>query len=147
MSEVQKREVVLNPQRMRLAEYETQHWVCTAEQGTVVKDLLEPSYWAHCSAQFKPYDHVEVRIDDGTWLVNLLVLGCDRNWARVHLLSEHKLTSADVSLSQAVKHEVQWKGPHLKFCVIRLSDKEVVKDGIADKKDAFAWMSNHEKVA
>lgn len=145
MLEESKRDVVLNPSRMRLSEYETQNWVCTAEQGTTVKDLLQPSYWAHTSANFKPYDHIEVRIDDGIWLVELLVLGCDRNWAKVHLLSEHKLTTSDVSQSQAAKHEVQWKGPHLKHCVIRLSDSEIVKEGISDKKEAYVWMANHEK--
>jgi len=142
------RDVVLHPSRMGGSEYLRQDWVCTAEQGTQIEDLLDPAYWAHVSAQFKPYDHVEVRIDDGTWLVQLLVLEASRNWARVHLLQEHKLTTSDVSQTQATapKHKVEWKGPHLKHCVIRIADSEVVKDGISDKRDAYLWMNNHEKV-
>ncbi len=62
----EKRALILNPQRMKLAEYERQDWVINAEDGTSPDDLKDPGFWAHVSAQMKPYDHVEVRIDRTT---------------------------------------------------------------------------------
>lgn len=147
MSEIKtKRSIILNPSRFELVEYERQDWIVTAEIGTELSDLLDPGYWAHVSARMKPYDQIQVRVDDGCWLVNLLVLDCSRNWARVHVLSEHKLTTTDVSQSQADGYSVDWKGPRLKFCVIRKSDNEAVRDGFADKEEAIRWMIEHEKI-
>ena len=142
-----KRSPVLMPARFGLVEQLRNDWIANAETGTTLEDIVQPEYWAHNSARMRPYDHIEVRAEDGSWMAELLVTGCDRNWARVKLLQEYKLTSADVSLSQAVKHEIQWKGPHLKFAVIRLSDKESVKTGFDDKNSAARWLIEHEKTA
>lgn len=140
-----KHSVILNPSRCNLVEYERQDWVVTAEQGTDLSDLVDPGFWAHVSARMKPYDHIEVRVDDGSWLVQLLVLDCSRNWAKVYVLAEHHLTTTDVSQSQAAKHSVEYKGPHKKHCVIRKSDSECVKEGISTKEEAYRWMAEHEK--
>lgn len=141
-----KRSLILNPSRFELVEYERQDWIVTAEMGTVLSDLIDPGYWAHVSAKMKPYDQIQVRVDDGSWLVNLLVLDCSRNWAKVYVMSEHKLTTADVSRSQAESYSVEYKGPHRKFCVIRKSDNDAVHEGEADKETAIQWMLNHEKI-
>lgn len=138
---------VLDPQRIGLVENgKRQDWVATAEEGTVVEDVMDSAYWAHCSALMSPFDHIEVRCEDGTWVADLLVLACSRNWAQVHLKHHYKLTTADVSLSQATKHEVKWKGPHLLFCVIRNSDQQTVMDKLQSKEAAALWLREHEKV-
>lgn len=142
----EKKLTTLMPARMKLAEYERQDWVVNAEEGTKISDILEPNYWAHVAAKFKPYDAIEVRAEDGSWIANFIVLGCDRNWAKVHLLSEHMLSTADVSLTQATKHLVKWRGPEHKWSVIRLSDSQVLKTSFTSKDDACRWVIEHEKV-
>jgi hypothetical protein len=145
--EKESRNLILNPSRIQLAEYQRNDWVGTAEQGTTIDDLLQPGYWSHKAQDMKPYDRVEMRIDDGIWMVELLVLEVGRNWAKVKLLHEHRLTIADIAQTQIAKlHKVEWKGPHLKHVVIRLSDDEIVKDGISSKVDAEQWIADHEKV-
>jgi hypothetical protein len=142
-----KRALILNPQRMRLAEYERQDWIVNAEEGTTPDDLKDPGYWAHMSAQLKPYDHIEVRIDNGEWVAELLVLSCDRNWAKVYPLSFHDLRKAgDVEVASE-KYEVAFKGPQFKWSVIRMSDGEKLKTGCADKAEAASWLREHEKIA
>jgi hypothetical protein len=143
----EKRAVILQPQRMRLAEYERQEWVVTAELGTTKKDVLDPQYWAHMSELMKPYDHIEVRIDDGSWLMKLLVKECDRNWAKVIELEFYDLEVKDEKTVVNSKYRVEWKGPHHKWAVIRESDSEILKASFTDKHQANAWMMEHEKIA
>ena len=59
------RAVILNPQRIGLAEQLMQHWVVNAEEGTTVADVLDPGYWAHCAAQMQVYDRIDVRLETG----------------------------------------------------------------------------------
>ena len=141
-----KETVVLDPQRIGLVEDgRRQDWVVTAEFGTTPEQVLDTSYWAHVSSKFSPYDHIEVRCDDGSWILELIVTSCDRNWARVFLAQRYDLTTADVSETQVQKHKVQWRGPHLLFGVLRLSDSQVVQEKLRTKEEATAWMNQHEK--
>lgn len=147
MSEVaEKRAVILNPQRMGLAEQLRQDWVVNAEQGTKIEDVLDPQYWAHMAAQMQPYDRVEVRLETGEWLMELIVIGVGRNWAQVHLAHKHDLEEMADTIPAAVKHRVEWKGPQRKHCVIRIADSQILQEGFSGKHEAYAWMANHEKV-
>jgi hypothetical protein len=140
-----KRAPQINLGRIRLAEYDRQDWVANAEEGTTIDDIKEPAYWALIASQFKPYDHIEVRAEDGTWIADLVVMGCDRTWARVHVKNVHKLTSGDVSMSQASKHEVFWRGPQHKWAIKRTADHEVVKNECATREEAEKWLKEYEK--
>lgn len=143
-----KRAVILNPQRIGLAEQLRQDWVVNAEEGTTIRDILDPGYWAHCAAQMQVYDHVEVRLETGQWVAELIVLDVGRNYARMFLSKQHDL--ADTPLDTpvgAVTHKTDWKGPQRKWCVIRLADSASVQEGFNDKQSAAAWMDNHIRVA
>ena len=144
MSEDMKRAVVLIDQRLKLAEFERNTWVVNAEHGTTINDVLEPAYWAHVAQKFRPYDRVEVRVDSGEWMLELLVLGCDRSWARMHVLHRHELAEVEPEMPAAAKHRVEWKGPQLKWCVIRNADNEILFRGF-DKAQAFAELQRHER--
>lgn len=141
-----KEEVVIcDPARVNLVEQVRQDWVVDVADGVSLAKCLMPEFWSHKSQYFKPFDHIELRADDGTWTADLVVLGCDRNWARVHLKHEYKLTTSDVSMTQAKKHEIKFKGSHLKFCVIRLSDQQIVREKCNTEDDARLWMTEHER--
>jgi hypothetical protein len=141
-----KRTVILAENRAALAEYERQDWVVNAEEGTTIEDVQEPGYWAHVAARMKPYDRIEVRLETGEWIAELVVVAVDRNWARVSLLGTYDLTVREGSVPSAQKHKVLWKGPQHKFCVIRISDDQLVQGGFTDKDAANVWMRNHENV-
>lgn len=143
---IPKRELQLQPERMQLAEYQRNDWVVTAEQGTTTDDIINPIYFAHMAAMMKPYDHIEVRVDDGTWIADLLVLQIERNWARVKLMNYHELAVVDEVNTAPSSYEAVWKGPHLKWSVLRKSDKANIKPGFNDRVGAEAAMRDLERL-
>ena len=113
----------ITPERMQPEEFARTSWFITAHFGTAVEDLLAPGYWAGMAQKMKVSDKIEAWVDDGTWIAELRVLEVAHNWARVIILSQHRLDSPE-ALRPAVAEEyrVEWKGPHLKFCVVRTRD-------------------------
>ena len=143
-----KRAVILNPQRMGLAEQMRQDWVVNAEEGTTIQDVLDTGYWAHMASQLQLYDHIEVRLETGEWILELIVLDIGRNYARVYVAQKHDFAEVDLKApSGAITHKVEWKGPQRKYVVIRISDSAPLQEGFTSKPEALAWMENHIKVS
>ena len=133
--------------RMKDAALVRQQWAADVEYGVTLEDIQDPAYWSMMGMYMKPYDLIEARAEDGSWIAFLIVTGCDRTWAKVAVDRVVNLTTSDVALSQvAPKHKVDWKGPHRKYSVIRLSDSENVHDGFQSREEAYSWMRDHEKV-
>lgn len=148
MNEVIKRALILGEQRVGLAEQLRQDWVVNAEEGTTVQDVLNPGYWAHIAARLQIYDHVEVRLETGEWVLELIVLDVGRNYARLYVKQKYDFAEVDVSApSNALTHRVDWKGPQRKHVVVRLSDSAILQEGFSNKSEAIAWMENHIKVS
>lgn len=144
----EKRDVQLNPSRFQLLEHLNVAYGVTVEQGTKLADVMKPAFWAHVAAKLRPYDEVTVRIDDGTWLAKIVVLSTGRAWAKVHLLHEYKLSAADTDLSQAAHNEgykVMFRGPHLQWCIVRVSDGEPIKEQMQREEEAQAALRDFLK--
>lgn len=141
-----KSQRILNPQRMGLAEHLRQQWMVNAEEGTTVEDVLDPQYWSHMAAQLQPYDRVDVLLETGDWLMELLVINRGRNWAQVHVLHKYDLEQRSETMPAAQKHRIEWKGPKHKHAVIRLADSQMIQDGFSSREEAGVWLANHEKV-
>ena len=146
MAEEKKRIVIVNPQRMQLAESWRRDWVVNAEAGTAINDVLDPAYWSHMSAELTPYDHIEVRLETGEWMLELVVLASGRNWARVHVMHKHDLAATEPAAAPSAKHIVKWRGPQHKHCVVRVADNEVLQTGFDTAETAGQWLLNYEKV-
>ena len=143
---VKKRDVAgIGEDRMQSAEYWRRDWVVNAEQGTTREDILKPGYWALVAYKMHAYDHIEVRLETGEWLAELLVLpGSERTFAYVALLHFHQLSA--VSLPEVSPlFRVDWKGPQHKWAVIRVSDSAMLKNGFENKAKAQEWLTNHER--
>lgn len=140
------RAVVIDPQRMQSAEYLRRDWVCTAEEGTTVEDLLDPAYWSHIAGQLTMYDHIEVRIDSGEFLLELLVKEAGKNWAQVALLHHHDLAGT-VKTGEAPSEEFEalFKGPVRKWCAIRKADGVALHDKMESKAQALEYISGYER--
>lgn len=139
-----KRAIMILPTHMALAEYQRQDWVANAPEGVVPDDLKNPAFWALMADQFKPFDRIDVRADDGSWLAEVIVKQADRTYAHVQVLNVYKLDA-----TEAVKdgeYEVEWKGPQKKWCVKRLSDDELIKVGCDTKIAANDWLNSQRKV-
>jgi hypothetical protein len=136
---------ILNPQRMGLAEHLRQDWVVNAEEGTTISEVLDPQYWSHMAAVIQPYARIEVRLETGEWVAELMVVNVGRNWAQVSLLVKHDLEARSEN-PVALKHKVEWKGPQKKHVVIRIADSMILQEGFSEKSKAIEWMVNHEQV-
>lgn len=143
--EAKKAQPTLTSGRFKLAEGVRNVWAANLEYGLTLEDILAPSYWAFVAPQLTPYDQIEARAEDGSWVAYLIVTGVDRTWARVAVDRVVKLTTSDVSITQAAAHDVVWKGPQLKYTVVRLSDSAKIKEGFKTKDEAAFWLREYER--
>ena len=130
------------PNRVQMAEHGRNIHLYTAPSGAIPDDMLAPEYWGLVAKNFAPYDHVEVRCDDGTFWGEYLVLASDRTWAKLHPLRVVDLPNAKVEEVDP-RFKIEWKGPHLKFCVIRLDDSSTVHEGEQERSAAALWLQNY----
>ena len=136
------------PQRMGLSEQKTHHWTVDLEPGVTQPQLLQPEFWGLVAVHFQPFDHVEVRADDGSFWGEYLVTECARTWAKMRELRFVRLqeTTTAISEQQSVRqHRSVYRGGHLKWCVERLSDDKRLIDSLGSKKAADDWIDQHEK--
>lgn len=128
------------------AEFAREHWCVTVAHGTTVKDLMKPEVWGNVAAKLRPWAIVEVRAEDGSFFAWLVVLAAERTWAKVDVLLEKKLTTTDVSKTQASGvpgYSYQWKGAKNMHCIVRESDGELVHKEARSKADALHWLEEH----
>ena len=136
----------VNPKRFKLADYERNLWVITTEADTTLDDVLKNDYFAHCAAQMKPFDRIEVRNDEEKYYAELLVRSAGKNWAVCIVLTHLDLEPKAVAEEpESPDYKVGWAGPHQKFRVIRLTDNQVVHQGCDTKEAANAWLAEHLK--
>ncbi len=114
--------------------------------GTPFEHVLEPEFWAHNAHRLHVCDEITVHTDDLTYYGRLYVrdvagAGASRlnNRAVVALLEHHKLGPVAKEL-RGKDHEVEYKGPHLKWCVVAKADRRILKDGCSTAEEALGWM-------
>lgn len=140
--------LTLGPGRFLVSDYGRTIFVATAEQGTKQEDLMSPDFWANVAPQCKPWDRIEVRSDDGTFYGEYLILSVGRAWVKVYEMNYTKLTSSDVSVTQADKQdgfEIKWLGPKQKWTVIREKDREPIKKEMSSEDEAATWLKDYLK--
>lgn len=122
-------------------------WVCTMQFGAHPTAALDPTYWSFVAQDMRPYDKIQVRVDDGTWYGELLVKGCERTWAAVEWMPGFPmdLTTQDVAITEAqqVSFDVKWRGPKCMFSVVNVKTGAVVKDEFSRRDDANAYLREH----
>lgn len=130
------------PNRVQSAEHGRNVHLFTAESGEHPEDFLRDEFWGLVSKNFSPGDHVEIRTDDMIFWGEYLVLAADRTWAKLHPLREIKLPSAS-SRQVSPEYKVEWKGPHKKYCAIRIKDSSIVHEGEQERAGAERWLEGY----
>jgi hypothetical protein len=134
----------LAPQRCKLAEHVRAHYVVTVEDATHPEDFLQPEFWALVAKDFAariPRRHHRRRAH--------LLRRVPRPRVRSDLgeappLHEVQLVPPKEEVV-APDFDIQYKGPHLKYCVIRKSDKSIVHEGAASRVDANSWLLGYAR--
>lgn len=138
---------ILSPERVQVG-YAGHYWStyqCIAEEAHTVEDAQRPDYWAHVAAsrKLRVNDVFEVRNETGAWALDLVVVEAGLRFAKVKVLRTVDIdTPATATLASV---EVQFKGPVKKHCIIRIADREIIKEGIASKADAIREAAEYEQ--
>lgn len=109
--------------------------------GTPFEKIIEPSWWAHVTAQMIVGEIIEVVPEDYAYYAELFILEVGPTWAKVAVT--HKTDMVVAQDTAAV--EIEWSGPHTKFRVKR--GAEVLQDGFLKKPEAEAWRDSYLKAA
>ena len=134
----------LQPARLKFAEHERNLWFVVPEAGTPFEALLDPAYWAHVSAKFKPCDEITINAEDGAYYARLLVQDAGKLYAKVAQIEYVELDKVEVTQGGVALegHFVKWRGPIHKWCVLRGID--VLKEGMT-KAEATGWLQQYSK--
>ena len=141
--EAKKPPVRLIQARMAEAAQRRNVWFVTPEMGVGPEQITDPGYWNHVAAQLRQGDRIEVFPDDGTYYAELLVLFAEGSWAKVKALRVEKLTESIDPPKLVEGYDIKHGGPQLKWRVIRIEDKAVVKEGLNTREEASAWVREH----
>lgn len=144
VKEVKKQSPVLMPDRFGLEEEKQRVFVVDLPAAVTLDEAMEPSYWAHVAEQMQPFDEIKIRAEDGSFIAYLVVGWCERNFAHVVMDRKINLSVNKEPPVSSVKHRIDWKGAHLKFCVIRNSDNKTLHEGERTKDEATRWLREYE---
>ncbi len=123
--------------RFGMAEAKRNIFFATVEEHVAPEDVLRPSFWAHTSGPMRPYDEIIVAVDSCAWRLHLLVRDAWHGGAAVIELSRHDMQSdEEITNQEAVDLRVQWRGPQVKWCVVR-KDGVIVQANLPDKGTAL----------
>lgn len=117
-------------------EFVSKRYVCKVPAELAFEQVLEPSFWAHVGQMLRPWDRIEVRPEDASYIAELTVIEAGQLFAKVALVFKQTLEtkSDDASLLTIEfvggKHRVR-RGP------------DVMKGDFATKKDAQRWIDDY----
>lgn len=137
----------LSPSRVQIG-YAGHYWStyqCIAEENHTPDDAVKAEYWAHIAAarKLRENDVFEVRCETGAWALDLIVVEAGARHCRVKPMRAIEVEEAPAERLSSVK--VEFKGPVKKHCIIRKSDSEIIKEGIASKADAIREAAEYEQ--
>lgn len=138
----------LPEKRFQLKEQAIVEWFAVLEAGTDYNEVFDSAFWAHVAGpKIRLNDEITVTNDEMSFNAVLKVVACGPNWAKVEELYKTEYAKFEAPIETA-GYEAQWKGPALKWCVIRLSDKKIVQQELGSKSDAQqAALDFHKRVA
>lgn len=111
--------------------------------GTKIDTILDPTYWKHYVRDIRPMDVIEAFCEDGSWEVSLRVMFVSTAEVQLKVRWHQEY---DVSQEEEIESDilaVKWKGPAMKFAVIRKDTKEIIQSGFYPKGEAFKHLAKH----
>jgi len=135
--------MALTPTRIKLAEFDRSTYAINPPAGSEFEEVLDPRYWAHLAGQLRVGDVLEVKPDDMSWWALLLVTQVGLVQANVAvLIGPVQIDGADVAPDPELEdHVLRFAGGRMRWCVLRVSDREYVFSG-GTRDEAVAWMES-----
>lgn len=136
----------LGPSGLIRSEHARAEWTVIPAQHHSFEDVLQPVYWTHHAASFRPGHKVCVIPPDMSYYAELIVRFVTDNSAKVGLISHTKFDTeeqADETLLP-VDYRVEWVVGNRQYAVIRKSDKATLQS-FKEKNDAVKWLIDNRK--
>lgn len=122
--------------RLQMAEHYFTPYAVVLPTGATLEEALKADYWAHVAEKLRQHDTIRLIPEDGSYFAEALVLAAGRGFAKLKLL-RHVALEEEPGETVPEGLEVKWRGPHLRWSVIRRSDSTILKDRLAEKIDAI----------
>lgn len=147
MSEKERVTPQLSRRRWHIGEMHRNVFIVDAEEGVTREDLKKSEFWAHVASDMRQHDRIEVRAENGSYFAEYLILACSQTWAQVRELTFLNLDPVDTDAKQErlSNYLVKHRGTHLKHCVIRKSDNQIISEGHKTKLEAMLALKQHEQ--
>ncbi len=136
----------LSTTRLIPAAHVASDFFATLEEGTQPDDLLAPEFWRQHGQVMQPLSKVRAYEETGAWYGEFLIVDAGRTFAKLATLSVRKLGA--IERDEIPRgFSIRWRGPHIKYQVVRMSDNEIIRgangDGFRTKPEAEAWLADH----
>lgn len=135
----------VHPSRFREASGARNVWAIGVDELTTWDEVLAPEYWSHIAQNCRPGDYIEVKPDDGSYVALLHVVSVQRNAVGVCEIYKKPLHGVAMPVVTNAT-TVEFKGPNLKWCVIRTKDKVRVGEGHETQAHAQIAAQEYQKV-
>lgn len=125
------------------------HYVCEGGRTTdeIMALVLKPDFWTPVGNQMQSLDRLEVVSDDMTFYTEFVVVRADSvSGVVLRPLVGIKLDGVgprDTALRDRTGMVVEYRGPHLKWCVLR--GEQVLRDKFQTEGDAYTWIKAQTK--
>lgn len=139
-----KYNAMLAPGRLSPFTHRNQIHNVTAEEGTPFEAVLDPQFFAHIAPKLRMYDEIRVTTDEGAYYARLLVLATGQTWAKVAKLEYIDLAGkSDATADPMSPYFVKFRGPVLKWSMLRRADDAVIKEGMENRGEAERYMADY----
>jgi hypothetical protein len=133
----------IKPTTLELAETKRCNWCITPEPDHTIQDMLAREYWGHISERLLPGDFIEAVPEDRSYVATFLVLGRDKGWALVKILSYVETYDKGEGSNLPDGFTISFVPAH-KWRVVDSTGAVISKDH-DDKKEAQKWLRDHVK--
>jgi hypothetical protein len=133
----------IKPTTLELAETKRNLWCVQPENDHTIDDMLSRDYWAHISQQILPGDFIEAVPGDRSYVAKFIVLGRDKGWALVKLLSYVEIYDRDDGTELPDGYIINFI-PAQKWRVVSRTG-DVLSKNHEEKADANKWLKEHLK--
>lgn len=122
-------------------------WVYNVEPHIPYEATLKPDFWAAFAQKFTPFDTIEVRTEDFSWIGWLRVIDAGLNWVKV-VPERDPLILMDRPSERILPidgHTIKYLGVVDKWVVIRDNDRAKLMAGLQTRDAALIWLQGHLK--
>jgi hypothetical protein len=120
------------------------HFAIVAPSGVDIETILLPEWYSSIAGQLRVADTIDVHADDRSFYAKLYVRDVGRARVSVALL-HHVEFDALATTSELAAHRVSYQGPHSRWCIQRISDGKLIREGCETKEEATTALTGIER--